>query len=389
MDWLEYENWSCTADPRLRGVASAVSDNDSFNQGETHRPLNHVSDVFLSCRLQTFGTGRFALAATDGGQRFEVEFEPRKQSVLRFGGQVILTQPLKQAFSRNPVMIEFGLFDQQVILAIDGRTVLRHEYERRGSDSSPTLHPLSIGTASIGLEVNDLRIWRDIFFLDPQGLPRALVSTGSPRSRPVHRAGRQSTRFDRQPALGVTGYRAQRHPGACLSAVLDGTIAACVPDPSDDSAWEDAQSPVEPAPRHDLPEPRLVRAAAQRGSRSAAAWQDVIDSQPMDFFVRQLEPAWRAARDRLAAFVGAASGNLIFVENATVGMNIVADSFPLAAGDEVLLTDHEYGAVQRIWQRACEKAGAACESSSCRCRFDHGCENCGRDLRSGRPTERG
>ena len=39
-------------------------------------------------------------------------------------------------------------------------------------------------------------------------------------------------------------------------------------------------------------------------------------------------------------------------------MNIVADSFPLAAGDEVLLTDHEYGAVQRIWQRACEKAGA-------------------------------
>src|SRR5262245_24834594 len=51
-------------------------------------------------------------------------------------------------------------------------------------------------------------------------------------------------------------------------------------------------------------------------------------------------------------------GNLIFVENATVGMNIVADSFPLAAGDEVLLTDHEYGAVQRICRRACERAGA-------------------------------
>ena len=82
----------------------------------------------------------------------------------------------------------------------------------------------------------------------------------------------------------------------------------------------------------------------------------------MDFFVREFEPAWLAARDRLAGFVDAAPGNLIFAENATVAMNIVADSFPLAAGDEVLLTDHEYGAVQRIWQRACEKCGAAAKT---------------------------
>src|SRR5712675_630832 len=83
------------------------------------------------------------------------------------------------------------------------------------------------------------------------------------------------------------------------------------------------------------PPPRCVRDARQK-------WQDAIDSQPMDFFVRQLGLAWRSARDRLTAFIGAASSDLIFVENATVGMNIVADSLPLAAGDEVLLTDHEY-----------------------------------------------
>ena len=97
--------------------------------------------------------------------------------------------------------------------------------------------------------------------------------------------------------------------------------------------------------------PNVVRKARQH-------WQDAMDGQPMDFFVRCLEPAWRDARDRLAAFVAVPASDLIFVENATVGMNIVADSFPLAAGDEVLLTDHEYGAVKRIWQRACEKAGA-------------------------------
>lgn len=87
-------------------------------------------------------------------------------------------------------------------------------------------------------------------------------------------------------------------------------------------------------------------------------WQQRLDDQPMDFFVRQLEPAWFAVRDRLAKFVGTAAANLIFVDNATVGMNIVADSFPLAAGDEVLLTNHEYGAVERIWDRACGLVGA-------------------------------
>ena len=78
----------------------------------------------------------------------------------------------------------------------------------------------------------------------------------------------------------------------------------------------------------------------------------------MDFLFRQLEPAWFAAREKLARFVGASAADLIFVENATVGMNIVADAFPLAAGDEVLLTNHEYAAVMRIWTRACQQAGA-------------------------------
>jgi len=100
------------------------------------------------------------------------------------------------------------------------------------------------------------------------------------------------------------------------------------------------------------PPPRPVREARQK-------WQDALDTQPMDFFVRQFEPAWMEARNRLARFVGTSPSDLIFVENATMGMNIVADSLPLAAGDEVLLTDHEYGAVERIWRRACEMAGAA------------------------------
>jgi isopenicillin-N epimerase len=99
------------------------------------------------------------------------------------------------------------------------------------------------------------------------------------------------------------------------------------------------------------PPPNDVR----RGRRR---WIDRLDEQPIDFFIRQFERELLAARDRLAEFVGTAGGNLIFVENATAGMNVVAASFPLEPGDEVLATDHEYGAVLRIWDRACGDAGA-------------------------------
>jgi isopenicillin-N epimerase len=128
--------------------------------------------------------------------------------------------------------------------------------------------------------------------------------------------------------------------------------------PDDDSAWVELTKHWQIRPdttylNHGSfgPPPDVVRAERRR-------WLDAFEQQPMDAFVRQLEPAWLAARDRLAAFVGTSGANLIFVENATAGMNIVADSLPLDASDEVLLTDHEYGAVQRIWRRACDKAGA-------------------------------
>ncbi|MCA9268724.1 MAG: aminotransferase class V-fold PLP-dependent enzyme, partial [Planctomycetales bacterium] len=99
------------------------------------------------------------------------------------------------------------------------------------------------------------------------------------------------------------------------------------------------------------PPPIVVQQARSR-------FQQALDAQPMDFFTRQLEPQLDAVRGALGEFVGAAPEKLALVDNATYAMNIVAESVPLAHGDEVLLTNHEYGAVKRIWQRACDRAGA-------------------------------
>ncbi len=99
------------------------------------------------------------------------------------------------------------------------------------------------------------------------------------------------------------------------------------------------------------PSPRCVQQARE-------ALQRRLEAQPMDFLLRLLPPLFIAARARLAAFVGASADDLVFVDNATVGMNVVAASVELRPGDEVLCNDHEYGAVTRLWEHKCQAAGA-------------------------------
>jgi isopenicillin-N epimerase len=83
-----------------------------------------------------------------------------------------------------------------------------------------------------------------------------------------------------------------------------------------------------------------------------------LRANPMEFFVRQQESLLQQATGKLAEFVGCDQENLVILDNATAGMNVVASSFPLSAGDQVVVTNHAYGAVVRIWQRACDRAGA-------------------------------
>ncbi|MDZ4687592.1 MAG: aminotransferase class V-fold PLP-dependent enzyme [Planctomycetaceae bacterium] len=99
------------------------------------------------------------------------------------------------------------------------------------------------------------------------------------------------------------------------------------------------------------PSPRSVQQTREE-------WSARLEAQPMDFFLRRLEPALDEAAATLGRFIGAGPRDLVFVENATAAMNIVAESVLLDPGDEVLLNDHEYGAVRRIWQRACDRRHA-------------------------------
>ncbi len=87
-------------------------------------------------------------------------------------------------------------------------------------------------------------------------------------------------------------------------------------------------------------------------------WQREMERNPVEFLGRRSAELLREARGRLAAFLGARTDDLVFVPNATTGVNIVARSLDLQPGDEVLTTDLEYGACDATWEFVCRQHGA-------------------------------
>jgi isopenicillin-N epimerase len=83
-----------------------------------------------------------------------------------------------------------------------------------------------------------------------------------------------------------------------------------------------------------------------------------IERQPVRFFVSELEAQLDAARAALAQFVGTEPDDLVFVPNATAGVNTVLRSLQFEPGDELLTTDQAYNACNNALRFVAERAGA-------------------------------
>jgi isopenicillin-N epimerase len=87
-------------------------------------------------------------------------------------------------------------------------------------------------------------------------------------------------------------------------------------------------------------------------------WQLELERQPVDFLDRKAPGLMAEARGALAEYVGCDADDLVYFPNPTTAINMVARSLKLGAGDEILTTDHEYGAVDRTWRFICNRRGA-------------------------------
>jgi len=83
-----------------------------------------------------------------------------------------------------------------------------------------------------------------------------------------------------------------------------------------------------------------------------------LEQEPVQFITVQGPKYLKESREALGKYINAEADNLVFVSNPTYAVNIIAKSFFLKPGDEVLSTDIEYGACDRTWNYYCKKAGA-------------------------------
>jgi isopenicillin-N epimerase len=86
-------------------------------------------------------------------------------------------------------------------------------------------------------------------------------------------------------------------------------------------------------------------------------WQERLENQPVKFLGREIMGYFEPARNSLGEYVHAPAADLAYLPNVTFGLNLLARSLPLNPGDEVLTTNHEYGACDYVWDFMARKTG--------------------------------
>lgn len=82
-----------------------------------------------------------------------------------------------------------------------------------------------------------------------------------------------------------------------------------------------------------------------------------LENEPVYFIQKKMAGYLKTAKDALAAYIGCGANDFFFTPNPTFAVNTIMRSLHLAAGDEILTTNHEYGAMDRVWNFYCKKSG--------------------------------
>lgn len=88
-------------------------------------------------------------------------------------------------------------------------------------------------------------------------------------------------------------------------------------------------------------------------------WQVQLERQPVKFLGRDFSELMRQSRSELAEFLKVKQDDIVFFTNPTTAANMLVRNLDLQPGDEVLATNHEYGAMDRAWRYICKQRSAS------------------------------
>ena len=91
--------------------------------------------------------------------------------------------------------------------------------------------------------------------------------------------------------------------------------------------------------------------------REYQEWQRRLEFQPVEFIARAYPNLIAQARQSLATYLNSDKDDLVYIQSPTYGVNLVVHSLNLQKNDEVLVSNHEYGACLNTWEYHSQKQG--------------------------------
>lgn len=86
-------------------------------------------------------------------------------------------------------------------------------------------------------------------------------------------------------------------------------------------------------------------------------WQLELEKEPVQFITKKSNNYLKQSKTALAKYIGCDAENFFFTPNPTIAINTIMRSLQLQVGDEILSTNHEYGAMDKTWSFYCKKTG--------------------------------
>lgn len=91
---------------------------------------------------------------------------------------------------------------------------------------------------------------------------------------------------------------------------------------------------------------------------SLIKYQKLLEFEPVKHLAHDVFEYLEKSRESLGNYINCNKDDVVFSPNPSTALNTVIRSLDLNDGDEILTTNHEYGALDKTWKYICKKTGA-------------------------------
>lgn len=182
-DWLVYRHWRRVPNAPGQVEVVPVDDTTGYNRRHPRRveEVVPVRDLMLSFDvLEAWGDGRLAVRMTDGATEFEFRASASTGGYqARLDGRVLPDGVGRLPGPIHGARFEFSTIDRQYLVAMDGAVMGTWEIPSDVGSNGATAEPFQIGASRLGLVIENLRLFRDVYYTQPTGF-RARWGVGRP-----------------------------------------------------------------------------------------------------------------------------------------------------------------------------------------------------------------